>query len=179
MSMLREYLTNEVKNWEFIGHAAMMQRFVLRNGQEYTPTKRIGRKGAMKQCFANSYKAVHRHVRASHALDGWRYVEGYCIHREHPILAIHHAWVTTDGSNAMDPTLDAAEYFYFGVAFDRMTMITETARNRFYGILDTGLGLNVRLMFEMDPELRAIVQSVQPSDAFKKAQEMMTCEQRS
>ena len=29
--MLKEYLENEVKNWEFIGAPALMQRFILRN----------------------------------------------------------------------------------------------------------------------------------------------------
>jgi hypothetical protein len=73
----------------------------------------------------------------------------------------------------MDPTLDAAEYDYFGVAFDRMSMIEETARNRFFGLLDTGLGLNVRLMFELDPELKAIVEAVKPHRAWQQAQEAM------
>ena len=163
--MLRDHLTSEVANWEFIGHHALLQRFVLRNGQEYAPTKRIGRKMEMKQCFANSYKTVFRNP-------DWSYVEGYAIHRTNPIMAIHHAWVTTNGSDAMDPTLDAAQYEYFGIAFDRMAMITETARNRFFGLLDTGLGLNVRLMFELDPELQSIVEAIKPHRAWQQAQEM-------
>jgi hypothetical protein len=163
MSILKGILESEVANWEFVGHAALLHRFVLRNGKAYTPTKRIGRKMEMKQCFANSYKTVLRKT-------DWSYVEGFTIHRERPLMAIHHAWVTTNGNDAMDPTLNAAEYDYFGIAFDRMTMIEETARNRFYGILDTGLGMNVRLMFGLDPELRSIVEAVKPHSAWQKAQ---------
>ena len=170
--MLEDYLTNEVENWAVIGHPALMQRFVLRNGQRYGGRRRIGRRGMAKQCFMNATKRVLHNPRAY--IDGWRYVEGYAIHRTDPIMAIHHAWVTTNGSDAMDPTLDATKYDYFGVAFDKPTLVGQLRQQKYYGMLDTGLGLNWQLMFELDPELRTIVEKIKPIPAWER--EVALCE---
>jgi hypothetical protein len=167
MSSLRDYLTKEVCSWEQIGHHSLLQRFVLRNGKEYTPGKRIGRRGAAKQCFRNSHLAVARRPSA----DGWLYVEGFAIHREYPILAFHHAWITVDGDTAMDLTLDAAQYDYMGVAFDKQTLMEETARTEFYGLLDMGLGLNARFIFGIDPDLKAVVEAIKPNARFQNLRE--------
>jgi len=174
--MLKEYLSEEVERWAFIGHPALLQRFVLRNGFEFKPVKRIGRRGTPKQCFMNATKAVLKHVRAYHQLEGWQYVEGYAIHRERPLLAFHHAWVTTGNYSAMDVTLeDAADYEYYGVAFDRRSLVRELDKQDHYGLLDTGLGLNWRLMFKRDPDLKGIVENIKPRsewiEAMKKTKE--------
>lgn len=167
---LREYLTAEAANWEFTGMPALMQRFVLRNGKEYQPVKRIGRKGAPKECFSNATNVVL----CKPVADGWRYVEGFALHREHPLMAFHHAWVTTNGDDAMDPTLDADEYWYHGIAFDKPTVVEHIERTGYCGLLDTGFGLNVKLMFDMDPELKDIVEAVKPNSAWTTAQKVMT-----
>lgn len=161
--MLKDYLTQEVANWEFIGAPALLQRFVLRNGKSYTPTKRIGRRGIPKQCFDNAARAVLRKDRAD-----WSYVEGFAIHRDTPIIAFHHAWVTTDGTNAMDPTLsDAAEYDYFGITFNRDTLLACGLSS----VLDTGVGLNWKLMFMLDPDLKTIIDGIKPHERWQTAQD--------
>jgi hypothetical protein len=75
-------------------------------------------------------------------------------------MPVHHAWVTMNGTDAMDPTLDAEKYQYLGIAFDTDTLRKELLRNGVYGILDPGLGFNTRLMFQIDPELEAICKNV-------------------
>jgi hypothetical protein len=166
VTTLKEYLTQEIANWETIGHPALLQRFVLRNGKPYTPRKRIGRRGTPKECFANAAKIVVRKPRPDHVLTGWGYVEGFAVHRTEPIMAFHHAWVTTDRNDAMDPTLDAEQYEYFGVEFELEVLMQQIRRNRVYGLLDPGMGLNYQLMFEVDPQLEAVIKKVRPSPAW-------------
>jgi hypothetical protein len=174
--MLKDYLTTEIKNWEFIGAPALMQRFVRRNGKAYTPTQRIGKKGKPKECFSNSTDAVlSRPIRNLPARERWTYAEGYCLHRERPIMAIHHAWIVIDG-RAMDLTLDAEEYEYFGIEFPTPNVKEWLKELGYYGILDTGFGLNLKLMFGMDPELEAIVKAVKPHASWLKATEQASCE---
>lgn len=148
---LADYLAEQAAAWEKLGHPALLERFVLRNGRPFAPARRVGRRGAARQCFRNSAEFVARGRGA--------YVEGFAM-RQAVALPIHHAWVTLDGASAMDPTLPAAEFGYFGVEFDARTTLREQGRNGCYGLLDTGAGLNHRLMFEIDPGLRRIAEAV-------------------
>jgi hypothetical protein len=145
--LLRDSLAESVANWERLGHPALLERFVLRNGKAYTPRKRIGRKRKAKECFSNATQAVWDR--------GGTYVEGF-VARNDFWLPLLHAWVTIDGSDAMDPTLDAKNYQYYGVEFSNRVLNRELVRNKHYGLLDTGLMLNMKLMFEIDPELEEI-----------------------
>ena len=149
---LQEILTEQVEGWATLGHPALLDRFILRNGKAFAPGNRIGRKGAPKECYGNATKFVFRHHDA-------KYVEGFVINKELPI-PIHHAWVTFDGKTVMDPTLDAEKYEYFGVEFDTSTLRKETVKLGVYGILDPGLGFNTDLMFKIDPELKTICEAV-------------------
>ena len=99
-------------------------------------------------CFSNSTEFVVRKRQGT-------YVEGYALSKKFPIMPIHHAWVTMDGNDAMDLTLNAEDYEYFGVTFDNDTLWAELRKLKRYGILDTGFGLNHELMFRLDPELEA------------------------
>jgi hypothetical protein len=148
MLTLQNQLQQLVDGWEAIGHSALLERFVLRNGKAFAPGKRIGRKGKAKECFKNATDFVLRHRDSI-------YVEGYVTIPtiSFPIL---HAWVTLDGKAVMDPTLDASEEGrqYFGISFTRETLLKEILQNKYYGLLDTGVGLNARLIFGMDPELQ-------------------------
>jgi len=150
--MIKEQLEEIVKNWNALGHPALLENFILRNGKEYTPTKRIGRRKKAKECFCNAHKFVWSHHDVS-------YVEGYVIREAFP-FPIHHAWVTITGDDAMDPTLEAEEFQYYGVAFDRGTVTRELIKNKVYGLLDPGLGLNYELMFDIDPELKTICERI-------------------
>jgi hypothetical protein len=156
---LQEMLTNEVLNWEIVGHHALLQRFVLRQGKAYINDGRKPLRGLMEpnECFRNAtvYSRTY----------GGEYVEGYVFKPNLPIL-IHHAWAA-EGGQVIDPTLrDNAEAQYFGVRFNRKLVLQTTMRQGFYGMLDTGLGLNTKLMFGIDPGLEAVVNNIKPHPAF-------------
>jgi hypothetical protein len=151
MSIIRDMLAEQIANWECLGHPALLERFVLRNGKVFAPRKRIGRKRKAKECFSNATKVVMGGTGT--------YVEGFTIRTTFPFPLLH-AWVTVDGSDAMDPTLNADEFEYFGVVFDRKILCREIMRSKMYGLLDTGLGNNTRLIFEIDPELEAICTAI-------------------
>src|SRR5215831_1735265 len=99
MPILIDHLNHAITAWEKLGQPALLERFVTRNGQPFTYTKRVGRKGAPKQCFANAATYVMRNRGV-----GAVYVEGFVMRQDipHPFL---HAWVTFNGTEAMDPTL--------------------------------------------------------------------------
>jgi len=146
MNAALSIITQQVECWEKLHHPALLERFVVRNGKPFAPVKRIGRKGKANECYSNAAQFVFR--------NGGTYVEGFATSKALP-FAFHHAWVSIGGL-AMDPTLDAESYVYFGVEFGAETLRAEMLRNGVYGILDPGFGLNVDLMFRLDPELEAI-----------------------
>jgi hypothetical protein len=166
MMTMKQSLAERVANWERLGHPAMLDRFILRNGKPYTPAKRVGRKGEPKNCFGNATKYVLRNK-------GPIYVEGFVVSNTVP-WPIHHAWVSLNETDAMDLTLESENYQYFGVPFDTDTLRKELVRNGHYGLLDTGLGFNTRLMFKLDPELKAICEAVAADPVLKKLMERQT-----
>jgi hypothetical protein len=149
---IAEILAERVSIWERLGHPSLLERFVLRNGKVYTPRKRIGHRRKAGECYGNATKHVLNN-------DGV-YVEGFVMIPD-IALPLQHAWVTINGDDAMDPTLDAMAHEYYGVAFDRKILGREIVSNGYYGLLDSGLGLNTKLMFGMDPELKEICEQVQ------------------
>jgi len=152
--MLKENLTNTVESWEKLGHPAILERFVLRNGRAFKPRDRIGRRKKASLCFMNAAHFVFANLSK-----GAKYVEGYAMDKKIG-WPIHHAWVTLDGKTAMDPTLNAEHYDYYGVEIDTDMLRKELLRNKVYGVLDTGYGMNTEFMFKVDPELETIVKNV-------------------
>lgn len=156
--MIREMLESTVATWEKLGHPALLERFVLRNGRLFEPTKRrLGRPGPPKNCYQNATNLVLRE-RQRRPIP--LYVEGFTVIKDLPVLAIQHSWVSMTGEDAMDPTLNAANHEYFGVAFSLTQLVREITKNKVYGLLDLGLGLNTKLMFSIDPPLEAICREV-------------------
>lgn len=155
--MLTEMLAQDVVNWETLGVPSLLQRFVLRNGKAFAPVKRIGRKGTPKHCFSNATRFALDKCSGS-------YVEGFALNKKLPLMPIHHAWVTINGDDAMDPTLNSIDYEYFGVVFAESTLRRELIKLKHYGLLDTGFGLNHELMFALDPELETIVNAIRRKD---------------
>lgn len=144
---LTEILKERVDTWMRVGHFPLLELFVARNGKPFEVSDSVVRMGPEKECFKNATQAAF----ASMDLD---YVEGFVASRKF-LWPIHHAWVTLDGSRALDPTLrDPREFYYLGVQFDNDSLRAESVRNGVYGMLDTGTGLNADLMFRLDPELR-------------------------
>lgn len=145
--MIREYLEQMVKGLESIGHPAIMERFVLRNGKEFVAQPFTGLRATPKECFSN---ATHLHVGT--------YVEGYTMRRDLP-LAFHHAWRVENGK-VIDNTLQRPEECeYMGVEIEFRELMRELDRNRVYGILDTGM-VNFEFMFKRDPELKTIAEKI-------------------
>jgi hypothetical protein len=70
-----------------------------------------------------------------------------------PVLPILHAWNVIDG-RVIDVTLRKAdEYEYLGVHFPTRTLRTEIVKRGVYGLLDTGRGINVPLIKQIDAPL--------------------------
>ena len=150
---LQSILTERVAGWEQLGHPALLERFVLRNGKPYTDVAPQPARMAAKQCFGNATRWIRDH--------GGTYVEGFTMIPDiaHPI---HHAWVVSHNDVVLDPTLaDNTGYQYFGIAFETRFLLQTVLRAGYYGLLDNGhTGLNSKLMFERDPELEHLCKRI-------------------
>jgi hypothetical protein len=145
---IKGYLETMVNGYEQIGHPAVMERFVLRNGKVFEAQPYTGKRGKPKQCFQN---ATHMHVGT--------YAEGY-MWRESLPIAIHHAWRVKDGK-VIDNTVDRPEERqYIGVELDADELFRELNRYKVYGVLDCGWELNWEFMFTRDPGLETIVNKI-------------------
>jgi hypothetical protein len=154
--VIREYLEQTVKNWAVLGHPAIMERFVLRNGKEFAPGPRLGHQGEPNACYSNATKWM---LEPPWSPRNARYVEGFFLRKSLPI-ALQHAWVDLGDGKAMDPTVESEGNYYMGVSFDRKTLREQLRRNKVYGLLDHGHGINTDLIFRLDPELKPIVDEV-------------------
>lgn len=153
---IKQVLEEWVQKWAALGNAALLYRFVLRNGevQQGSPLPTGTPKLEAKQCFSNATRAVL-------FLDQpVTYCEGIAMSTRLG-LPIHHAWCVTDEGVVLDQTWShPEEAVYMGVKFDREELQRETLRLGSYGLLDTGVGLNAGLMFRIDPPLQGIVEEI-------------------
>lgn len=158
MTQLREQLQQQVDNWAVIGHPAIMERFVLRNGTERrgTPTPPSVTKTfrVRGECFKNSALLAARM--------GLEVEEGYAWNLDYAILPIHHSWVLdSDENRIIDSTwTDPEKCEYMGVHIPEMDLLEAQSEFRVYGILDPGRGINVSYIFKRDPELKGIVEGI-------------------
>lgn len=153
---LAELLADTVRAFEYLGHPALIERFVLRNASEARRGEMLPRGiryGAQKQCFKNATHLVSRRPQLE-------YVEGFVLAGGLP-MAIHHGWCVDALGRVIDNTLkDAPDNWYLGVTFRRSVVGEEIARSGTYGLLDSGRGVNHALMFRLDPELEPIAREV-------------------
>lgn len=150
---LKAIIDQEVENWERVGHPALLQRFVQRKGRAFEPPKKLVERMEPNECFANATLYVQRF--------GGTYVEGFTVIENIEFL-VHHAWVVLDDGEIVEPTLSdgGLGHRYFGVSFETELLMREIIKNRVYGLLDTGRGLNADLMFRLDPGLKPIVETI-------------------
>lgn len=142
---LKEVLENQVKSWSAVGSPAILERFVLRNGREYTPQPFTGKRMTAKECFTNA---------AIKAYSDQTYVEGFAM-REGIEFPIHHAWLADKGGNVIDPTwIDPEKCQYFGIPIDHEELWDELARTGFYSILVPGEMFNFEWMVQKDPGIK-------------------------
>ncbi len=143
--MIKERIQQEIEMFSRVGHSALMQRFILKHGLPFTEHTKV-ELGTQKECFKNA---------ATLALSSpsYRYYEGYILRAELPLL-IHHAWCVNGEAKIADPTLrDSSNTEYYGAEFDHKILLDELLRNKVYGLLDTGVSINVRLIKKLDPQL--------------------------
>ncbi len=140
---VHEWLDGMVEGLAHLGHPAIKERFILRNGKGSTGVEAKSGRGPKGQCFANAARL--------HWKSGARYFEGYAM--TPGLFPLHHAWVEIDGKIA-DPTWDNSDdVIYFGVAFDNEVVSRVTMESGVFGLLDQGEGINIKLMLELDPGL--------------------------
>lgn len=152
MSIIKQQLEDRVAQWEAIGHPAIMERFVLRNGTYRKGVAYKGRPGVPKQCFSNA-----THLLWQGKVDS--YEEGFACRPDTHWFLVHHGWGVKEGA-VVDPTWkDPEECEYMGVTIPRPELDRELGRNGVYGILDPGM-INFRFMFDRDPELKGIVEGI-------------------
>jgi len=148
-------LEETVSNWARLGHHALLERFVLRNGVLVAGNALPSgyKRGQMKECFSNSANAAL----ADFSLT---YYEGLAVSSSLP-MPIHHAWCVQEGGGIVDLTwADPSDCVYMGIAVPLATLCEELQTNGVYGVLDTGRGLNSSYMFGADPELAEVFKRV-------------------
>lgn len=146
--MIKEYIEQQARMMQAMGHG-LLETFVLRNGAEYQPKAHSFKMGEMKQCYKNAAEFMLR----TPATEGFLYCEGYAV-RESLGILMQHAWVVDLYGCAYDLTWeDAQECHYFGVSFTKPNLVKELNKTKVYGLLDTGLGYNMRLLQRIDPKL--------------------------
>lgn len=150
--MLKDVIENQAAAWGALGAPAILERFCLRNGIEMRGAKRPRhvRKMRDRECFKNAADVSLKR--------GLVYMEGYAM-TDQLGIPVHHAWCFLEGYGVIDPTWRDPECaWYLGVKIDARTLARQLFKNRFYGLLDTGAGLDVAFMTEIDPGMAALVE---------------------
>lgn len=135
---------------------ALIERYVLRNGKEMKHVPWLGSTGEPHACFMNSFNIVEGLHYAKEEV--FRYVEGYLLIHDMPLL-IHHAWLVDVDGYVIEITIPEEKLArmnpqYFGVTYDYETVRAEVYRNGYYGILSDGEMANHDFIFRQDPELK-------------------------
>lgn len=160
MSNLRDYLQQMATNWARLGAPALMERFIVRNGDEYEGRRlpKGYKRGTPKECYSNAARLVFDKP-------GLRYVEGYVWRNDLP-LAIQHAWCIDAKGRVIDVTLkDPERCQYMGIACIRGELWEELQKTGYFGLLDSGFGLNTDWMFKIDPDLKDIAEGIMRGEA--------------
>lgn len=122
-----------------------LERFVLDCGKDFLAKKRPKgvRKQENKQCFRN---ATHYSLET-----GLSYVEGFAIHNG--LIPMMHAWCVTEAGEVIDLTWRWPEKsVYRGVVIPRGTLQIQLVKNKVYGVLDHGYGINLEVIEELRKE---------------------------
>lgn len=146
---VKEALIKHAAQMAHLGHPAVVERFVARNGVECIPTPFTGRRGAMGHCFENAMLYAKQNP-------GVRYCEGYAT--SHDQMAIAHGWCVDDTNAVIDPTWpDVVGRKYFGVVVETDEAWAAMVSSGYFGLLEYQCGPNLEFMFDRDPELQVII----------------------
>jgi hypothetical protein len=109
----------------------VIERAVLLQGRPYSgvPRPKGYRGGSLKECFANADELAFKGKGV--------YVEGLVLRPESPRL-IHHGWITTDGTDAIEVTWreQADVCHYFGIPFSFSVRRRWLKRLGYWGFLN-------------------------------------------
>lgn len=144
---LAEYIEQRYNFFKAVGAATLLDAFLIRNAafQRGEPLPNNVAQMELGHCFANAARLTLER--------DWFYVEGYASSEDVGVPLLH-AWNVTKGGKLVDATWRKPEKTeYFGVAFNRADMGRWLSKQKHYGLLDTGVGLNIELMLGMDPDL--------------------------
>lgn len=121
------------------GDKGFCEEVLRRHGKSFKPVSKpvdVPGYNAPGYCFRNA-------ALIALTVPSYRYVEGVCWWRraEH---SFHHAWVTDNGINAIDPTIEdhpspllsVHDYRYFGLEYPTMVLVAAIKRGFLYGIFD-------------------------------------------
>lgn len=140
MTRIRKFVEDEALAWRRLGQQTPIHDFVLEFGSERLGQPFDGEPMTPKECYRNAL-----HIAMKQDL---LYVEGFAHRRGMP-LVIQHAWCETSDGRVVDPTWrDPQEAEYFGVAFNWERVWELTSRLGYYGLYDSGMGINVDLIEE-------------------------------
>lgn len=151
---IEQEIREDNARWAALGRFSVLHHFILRNGEvmQPRPLDPTVPCGAPKQCFANA-------SRLADARSDLVYVEGLARATGLPLL-VHHAWCVDQEGHVVDNTWEhPALCRYMGVRFEALELAEWQLRLGFYGLLDTGVGLNTELMFSKDLELAELAGS--------------------
>lgn len=120
-----------------------IERFILECGKDFKGVKRP--KGIRKQrdgaCYCNATLLAFENKELA-------YVEGYAIHDG--LFPMLHAWCVTKTGEVVDPTWRYPEKSeYRGVIIPNEVLRVQILKNRVYGVLDTGMMVNLKLIEEL------------------------------
>jgi hypothetical protein len=140
-------ISNQIEGWARLGHPCPIERFVFKHGRFMAPhAAHPYEMGTPKECFTNAGQL------ALMGITDLTYVEGYAVRPKLSIL-IHHAWLMDTDGRAVDVTwTDTADCLYFGVPVERKALRDEIGITGFWGVLDSGRGVNIDFMQRFDPE---------------------------
>jgi len=166
MTKLRQILSREANSWRFLSINAGQSRgpwilpeFIARNGRDFVhaPLQYPYKLRPEKQCFANAQR-VCEGTRL-----GLRYCEGYAVRADGFPLPFHHAWAITPCGAVVDPTLrDGKGVTYCGVVL-HAAVIAQHRSPYSWSLFDAGRGLNLPLIFHLDPEMQTLMERAQRS----------------
>jgi hypothetical protein len=145
---IQTFLRQRIEAWGQIGHPALMERFIDRNGTVFQPRPFAGLRMMPTLCFQNCMDLLFMQ-----AGRGLLYAEGYGWRQDFPLL-IHHAWLVTPDGKVVDPTWVHPEtYQYIGISLPRDEAWAVVEEADHYSVLDPGM-INLDWMFGRDPGLR-------------------------
>jgi hypothetical protein len=163
MISLKDQLESHIDMYASMGHPALCERLIHGHGVEFAQEEsRVWNEDLLEQnqCFKNCAELVlsDRNL---------RYVEGYVMCEDYPLL-IEHAWVLRADGRWFDPTLRQSTVRraqYMGLVVHSGKLMQELDRTGVYGLLDTGAGVNVPFVLQEAPELMDVIKRVSPNFA--------------